>query len=393
MTKQCKIICVVSARASYARFREALILINALEHVDLGVVLSASASTPRFGDLRAQLERDGLTLAASVQCLVEGGQNTMSLTTGLATIELSSVFDRVQPDLVIVIADRFETLAASIAASYGNISLIHVQGGEITGNIDERVRHANSKLADFHLVSSVKSKSRLINMGEQPDSIYVTGCPSIDIAKQVEDVAPKKLEELINKVGSGDHFSLSNKYIVCQIHPETESLTEISKMFDDALSSILSVPKHLIIMWPNADAGNSVITKSLQKFRNNTDLKGITFLKNLRAEYFLKLLSLSELIVGNSSVGIRECSFMGVPSVNIGMRQNGRDRGTNVIDVTWDKDEIISAIKEIGENRSKYIDSSEIYGDGMASIKIQSAIEDIIDNRKYVSNAKEFFNG
>lgn len=392
MTTPCKVICVVSARASYARFREALLHINKLEDIDLGVVLSASAASSRYGDLNSQLESDGLHKLASVQCLVEGSENTMSITTGLATIELASVFSRFNPNLVIVIADRFETLAASIAASYANISVVHVQGGEITGNIDERVRHANTKLSDFHLVSSTKSRARLMSMGEQPDSIYVTGCPSIEIAQQAEHISPTSLQRLVNQVSSGDSFNVEDKYIVCQIHPETENILEIDAMFEKALSAILNTDRKIIIMWPNADAGNSIITKTLQKIRDSHP-QGLTFLKNLRAEYFLKLLSLSEFVIGNSSVGIRECSFMGVPTINIGVRQKGRDRGTNVIDVSWDADEIRSAILEIENNRNYYSQRSVIYGDGSASIKITNAIQDIIKNNKFEVNNKAFYDG
>lgn len=387
-SKMRKIICVISARASYARFREALIKLQGNIDIDLGVVLSASAASIRYGDLESQLSLDGLKCLGSAECLIDATGNTMAKTTALALIELTNIFQAEKPELVITIADRFETLATSIAAAYSNIPLLHIQGGEITGNIDELVRHANSKLSKFHIVSTDRSKARLLQMGEQPSNVFTTGCPSIDIARKSKTIDDDELQQFIRSQGIG--IDLANPYIVCQLHPETETHIDTGVRTDLLLNCIKESGYPCILMWPNSDAGNLEQVKRYGRVRDGSYAEKFFLLNNIRAEFFLKLVSKSEFIIGNSSVGIRECSYLGVPAINIGYRQNGRERASNVLDVTWDESAIMNAIRQVRLNRKKYSSSNSLYGDGYSSEKIAAKIK-LIMNAPDMSKAKQFY--
>src|SRR5688500_17932499 len=174
---------VVTARPSYSRIKTALKAIQENPQLELQLVVAASALLDRYGTAVRFIEEDGFEIAARVYMVLEGENlASMAKSTGLGLLELATVFDNLKPDVVVTVADRFETLATAVAASYMNIPVAHVQGGEVTGSIDEKVRHSVTKLADRHLVSCDKAAERVIRMGEQPDAVCVTGCPSIDIA-------------------------------------------------------------------------------------------------------------------------------------------------------------------------------------------------------------------
>ncbi|MCK6582172.1 MAG: UDP-N-acetylglucosamine 2-epimerase, partial [Anaerolineales bacterium] len=173
-----KICVVVTARPSYSRIRTALHAIKANPDLELQLVAAASTLLDQYGNAIRYMEQDGFEISSKVYMVVEGENlTTMAKTTGLGLLELATTLDNLKPDVVVTIADRYETLATAIAASYMNIPLVHIQGGEVTGTIDEKVRHAVTKLADLHLVSTKKAADNVIRMGEYPDSVYITGCP------------------------------------------------------------------------------------------------------------------------------------------------------------------------------------------------------------------------
>lgn len=208
MTKR-KVCVVVTARPSYSRIKTALKAIHAHPKLELQLVVAASALLDRYGTAVEHIEKDGFQVSAKVFNVLEGEDLTAAAkTTGIGIIELSSVFMRLQPDMVVTVADRFETMATALSAAYMNIPLVHVQGGEVTGNIDEKVRHAITKLADIHLVSSAKAKERLVKMGEDPSSVYLTGCPSIDIANGVARQPHLDFDPLEKYGGVGQYLDL-----------------------------------------------------------------------------------------------------------------------------------------------------------------------------------------
>lgn len=341
-----KIAVVVTARPSYSRVKTAIRAIHEHPDLELQLVVAASALLDRYGTAVRYMEQDGFPIAAKVFNVLEGENLTaQAKTTGLGILELSSVFERLAPDAVVTVADRFETMATAIAASYMNIPLIHIQGGEVTGNIDEKVRHAITKLSDLHLVASEKAKERVIKMGEDPKQVFNTGCPSIDLAEEVIQSPALNYDPFEKYGGVGKIKNWKDNYIVVLQHPVTTEYAESRNHIMETLEAVYRLGIPTFWFWPNVDAGSDGTSKGIRSFRENNDIDHIYFFKNMEGRDFLRLLYNSKCLIGNSSVGIRECAYMGVPVVNIGSRQNGRDRGRNVTDVDYNNTAIETAIK------------------------------------------------
>ncbi|MGB5547759.1 MAG: UDP-N-acetylglucosamine 2-epimerase, partial [Polyangiales bacterium] len=333
-----KVCVIITARPSYSRIRSALVALKARDDIELQVVVAASALLDRYGSVIDEIERDGFEIANKVYMVLEGEQLlTMAKTTGIGMIELATALDNLKPDFVVTIADRHETLATAVAAAYMNIPLVHIQGGEITGSIDEKVRHAVTKLADYHLVSTELAAERVIRMGEDPDTVIVTGCPSIDIAAKVLDKPELDFDPMQKYGGVGAQLDLSNGYLVVLQHSVTTEHDLARKQVQATLHAVTDSGFPTLWFWPNPDAGSDGTSGGIRAFREAYNPPNLHFFKNMAPDDFLRLLYHSRCLVGNSSAGIRECSFLGVPVVNIGGRQTGRDRGANVRDVGYDR--------------------------------------------------------
>lgn len=345
--KQRRRICVViTARASYARIKTALEAIQSHPDLELHLVIAASALLDRYGNAIKVIEQDGFRIDARVYMIIEGENLvTSAKSTGIGLAELATVFDNIRPDIVVTVADRFETLATAVAASYMNIPLAHVQGGEVTGSIDEKVRHAVTKLSDIHLVSTDKARDRVIRMGEDPVAVHNVGCPSIDLAARVMRQPKADFDPLTKYGGVGADINLSAGYVVVLQHPVTTEYGQSRGQVAETLRAVHQIDLPALWFWPNVDAGSDGTSKEIRAFREQNRPENIHFFKNMEPEDFLRLAAGSRCLVGNSSVGIRECSFIGVPVVNIGTRQRGRDRGHNVVDVSHDSNQIVAAIK------------------------------------------------
>ncbi|SKB59956.1 UDP-N-acetyl-D-glucosamine 2-epimerase, UDP-hydrolysing [Salegentibacter holothuriorum] len=358
-----KICVVVTARPSYSRVKTALTAIKEHPELELQLVIAGSALLDRYGNAVDFIEKDGFEIAAKVFMVLEGeNPTTMAKTTGLGVMELTNVFYNLKPDAVLTIADRFETIATSIAAAYQNIPLVHIQGGEVTGSIDEKVRHANTKLADIHLVASKDARERVIKLGEIPEKVINTGCPSIDLAKEILE-SPKLDFDPIEKYGGvGSKLDWKTGYIVVMQHPVTTEYQEAKAHITETLKAIKKLDLPTFWFWPNVDAGSDGTSNGIRTFREIEKPKNIHFFKNMEPKDFLRLLKNSKALVGNSSVGLRECAYLGVPVVNIGNRQFRRIRAKNVTDVNYNLNEILKATeKSITTN---HFESSEIYGKG-----------------------------
>lgn len=364
-----RICVVVTARPSYSRIKTALQAIQAHPGLELQLVVAASALLDRYGSAVQYIEEDGFQIAARVYMVLEGENlAAMAKTTGLGLLELATVFDNLKPDMVLTIADRYETLATAIAGAYMNIPVAHVQGGEITGSIDEKVRHAVTKLADLHLVSTAQAAERVIRMGEDPACVFVTGCPSIDLAAQVLRDPTLNFDPFAKYGGVGDLVNLAAGYIVVMQHPVTTEYGVARAQVTETLYAVHDSGLPVLWFWPNVDAGADGTSGGIRAFREIARPENIHFFKNMAPTDFLRLLYNSRCLVGNSSVGIRECSFLGVPVVNIGSRQAGRDRGANVRDVGYARAEIAAAIRQHSAN-GRYPQDG-LYGDGAAGERI-----------------------
>jgi len=368
-----KICVVVTARPSYSRIKTALDAIKAHPGLELQLVVAASALLDRYGSVINQIQKDGFSIDEKVFMVLEGENPTsMAKTTGMGLMELSTAFLNLRPDIVVTIADRYETIATTIAGAYMNIPVAHIQGGEVTGSIDEKVRHANTKLSDIHLVASKQARERVIKLGEQPDMIFNTGCPSIDLAAEIADSPDFDFDPMEKYSGVGLKQDLSNGYVVVMQHPVTTEYKESREHVRHTLSAMEQIDLPILWFWPNVDAGADGTSSGIRHFREQNDATRFHFYKNMAPHDFLRLLVNSRCLVGNSSVGIRECAFLGVPVVNIGSRQSGRQRGRNVIDVGYQQSEILKAVtKQIDNGR---YESDPIYGDGSAGKQIADVL-------------------
>lgn len=364
-----KICVVITARPSYSRIKALLQAISTDVNLELQLVLAASALLDKYGDVSSVIKEDGFTIDANVYNLVEGEPLiSCAKTTGLGIIELSTVFSTLKPDFVVTIADRYETIATAIAASYMNIPLIHIQGGEVTGSIDEKVRHAITKLSDYHFVSTKKARENVIRMGEDPERVFLTGCPSIDIAARVVTKDGLDFDPILKYGGVGNDSIPYEDYFVVMQHPVTSEVNEAKAQILETLYAVSGIPYKIYWFWPNVDAGSDDTSKGIRMFRELHNPSNIHFFKNMHPDDFIKLLINCKGIIGNSSVAIRECSFLGVPAVDIGTRQANREKGKNVISVDYNRNEIKAAIEKIGEEEKHERDL--LYGDGNAANRI-----------------------
>lgn len=368
-----KVCVVVTARPSYSRIRSALRAMAGRQDIELQVVAAASALLDRYGAAIQAIERDGFTIAQRVYMVLEGENLvTSAKSTGIGLSELATVFDNLKPDAVVTIADRYETLATAVAASYMNIPVVHIQGGEVTGSIDEKVRHAVTKLSNLHLVSTALARERVIRLGEDPDTVIVTGCPSIDIAADVCASPALDFDPFDKYGGVGDRADLSGGFLVVLQHPVTTEYEAARMQVTETLYATRDIGLPVLWFWPNVDAGSDGTSKGIRMFRERERLSHFHLFRNMYPEDFLKLVNQSSCIVGNSSVAIRECSYLGVPAVNIGSRQQGRERGRNVIDVGHDREEIADAIRT--HLRNGRPPSDHLYGDGRAGERIADCL-------------------
>ena len=368
-----KVCVVVTARPSYSRIKTALSAINAHRDLELQLVVAASALLDRYGSAIEQVEADGFHIDRRVFMVLEGETPmSMAKTTGLGLLELATAFDDLAPDVVVTVADRYETLATAIAAAFMNIPLCHVQGGEITGSIDEKVRHAVTKLADLHLVATDNAAQRVIRMGEDPTAVHVTGCPSIDLAAEVVAQPALDFDPIAKYGGVGTPLDLSGGYIVVMQHPVTTEFERARTQIFETLHAVEAIGLPTLWFWPNVDAGSDATSNGIRTFREQREATNIHFFKNMGPTDFLRLLVNARCLIGNSSVAIRECSYLAVPAVNIGTRQEGRDRGANLIDVDYDRDAIVKATRAQLENPRP--DRDDVYGDGRAGERIANVL-------------------
>lgn len=370
-----KICIVLGSRANYSSIKSVMQCLKNDSNFKLQIILTTSSVLERYGNVSKLVTKDGFSIDQKIYNLIEGeNPQTMAKSTGLALIELSSAFDKLKPDLVFAVGDRFEIMSIVLAATYMNIPLAHTMGGEVTGTIDESIRHAITKFAHLHFPATKKSAERIEKLGENKETIFNFGCPRIDYVKEV-----LKKKNSIDKTfldrGVGISVDISKPFIILSYHPVTTEFEKIQKQTKIILDCLGSMEIPLIILWPNADAGSSNIAKTIRIYREEGRLTNAHFYKNLPTDVYINLLDKALCIVGNSSSGIREGNYIGVPCVNIGSRQSSRERGKNVIDVGYEKDKIINAIKkQIKVGKFK---RGNLYGNGSAGEKIVNTLKKI----------------
>lgn len=372
-----KICVVVGSRANYSSIKSVMRAVDQHSDLELQLVVGASALLDRYGSVVDVIERDGFTPLARVHMLIEGETPlTMAKSTGLGLIELSTIFANLAPDVVITVGDRFETMATAIAAAYMNIPLAHTMGGEVTGTIDESIRHSVTKLAHIHFPANQQAGERIIKMGEDPKSVHVVGCPRIDLVAEIAANDGSHLDrEFLEKEGVGGHIDPDQPFLLVNQHPVTTEFGAGEDQVNQTLEALMELGMPTLMLWPNADAGSEDISRGMRKFRERYRHEFIRFYKNFPVETFVRLMLKCACMIGNSSAMIREGAFLGAPSVNIGSRQDGRERGDNVIDVGYGHEDVVAAVRRQLEH-GRY-PSQPIYGDGHAGTRIADILAEL----------------
>lgn len=360
-------ICVVLVdRANYGRMKPVLYAIDKHPELSLSVIAAGTMVLERFQQPVQVVREDGFNVCSEVYLELEGSTPvSMAKSIGFGIVEFASEFQRLDPDVVLLIGDRYEALSAVIAAAYMNICICHIQGGEVSGSIDESARHAISKFAHFHVPSTKRAANYLIRMGERPDTLLSVGCPSSDIAYSLQgSLTP----EILNSRGSGANIDVDAPFLLVVFHPTTTEFGGESGQMRSLLESLNELAIQTVLLWPNIDAGSDHISKSIRVFRDEVNPRWLRILTNLSPDDYLRVLRSTACAVGNSSSFVRDAGYFGTPVVLVGNRQDGREADVHVKRVATDTPQITAAVR--GQLSHGRYSPSVLYGDGAVSSRI-----------------------
>ncbi|WPE15951.1 UDP-N-acetylglucosamine 2-epimerase [Candidatus Thioglobus autotrophicus] len=360
-------ICVVLVdRANYGRMFPVMRAIEIDQDLELMTICAGTMLLERFGKAETNVINDGFSISGRVYLEVEGAVPiTMAKSVGMGVIEFTTEFHRLKPDIVLLIGDRYEALSAAISASYMNIAIAHIQGGEVSGSIDESARHAITKLSHLHFPSTDRASQYIRKMGEKKGNIFNVGCPSGDYILSLDN---KLQHDIFNNSGVGANIDPNLPFLLVIYHPVTTRYGTEKKQVKELIDALSDLAYPTIWIWPNIDAGSNDITKVIRTYRENNKSDWLQLIKNLDPVTFQKCLKKTVCAIGNSSSFVRDSTFSGTPVVLIGDRQIGREHGDNLIHVDSIKNDILEAVnKQIKYGRYS---KSELYGNGRSSNKI-----------------------
>ncbi len=372
-------VCVVTGNlADYSRCRTVMRAIKKHPRLELQTVVTGAHLLERHGHTVDQVMDDGFAIDETVYQIVEG-ENLVSMarSIGLGICDLATCFDRLKPDVVIVPTDRFETLSAAVAASSMNLHVAHIQGGEVTGSFDESIRHAITKLSHIHFPATEDARKRIIAMGEDPDYVFNVGCPGTDIILEIKELDREQLmRELVPLVGKETMFAADEPFLLLVQHPVTTEYEKQKNQFLKTLDAVFRAGLYVICLWPNVDAGAGRIVKEIRTFARENGASGrFVTLSRLSPLIFVNMMRHAGCMLGNSSAGIRETCYIGTPAVNVGIRQQRREHGQNVMDVPNDSESIHRAIlAQVSHGR---YEPDPIYGAGGAGEKMAEILAEI----------------
>lgn len=352
---------VTTSRADYSHLYWPLRRLMEHPRVDMKLIVLGSHLSPEFGSTVQEIERDGIPIAAKIECLLSSDSDIgMAKTIGLATLSLADLLGKMRPDLLLLIADRYEMLAPASVALALRIPVAHIEGGEISeGAIDDRVRNALTMMAHIHFTSTHLARERVIAMGEEEWRVHRAGAPSLDHLRHSKLLSTIELEDRLR-------ISLAQPTLLVAYHPVTvfrETTREANALFD----ALEEISRQILFCYPNADAGSRLLIERTNQFLYRKS-NGSIF-TNLDPVTYWSLLQNVDLLLGNSSSGIMETASFALPTVNIGMRQQGRERAKNVLDSPADSAAILRAVQTASGDsfRRSLHGMSNPYGDGRAS--------------------------
>jgi UDP-hydrolysing UDP-N-acetyl-D-glucosamine 2-epimerase len=378
-----KVCAVLIDRANYGRMKPVLRAIAAHPKLQLQILASGTMVLARFQQPVQVVRKDGFPVDGEIYMELEGSTpSTMAKSIGLGVMEFANEFERCQPDVVLIIGDRYEALAAVIAAAYTNKCIAHIQGGEVTGSIDESARHAISKFAHYHFPSTDRSAEYLIRMGEHAEHILSIGCPSADVVREIDKVLPSTV---VNGTGSGAIINVDAPFLLAVFHPTTTEYGGERQQMQEVLNALAAIRMPAVLLWPNIDAGSDQISRAIRGFRDQVRPDWLRTITNLCPEDYVRVLANAACAIGNSSSFVRDASFLGTPIVLVGNRQTGREMDEHVTTVRLDCAEIERAVRDqLAHGRYS---PSTLYGSGPVSQRIANALADL---RLYVQKRLAF---
>lgn len=371
-----KVLYITGTRADYGLMRETLKLLNVDENFQLDVVVTGMHLMREFGCSVNEIKKNNFNLHIINQTFLKDDEQSMSLFIGNLINDLTKLMSKLKPDIVLLLGDRGEMLAGAIVASYLQIPIAHIHGGDVSSTVDDSTRHAITKFANVHFPATEKSASRIKQMGENPENIFVVGAPGLDsIIKIKNSIDEKYLKE---------KYNIKKEFVLVLQHPVSLEVDDSAFQISQTLDAVTSTDYQIILVYPNADAGGRAMIKKIDEY-------GVNAYKNIPHDDFIGLLGLSSILIGNSSSGIIESSSFKLPVINIGTRQQGREKASNVVDVGYDCNEIINAISFIESNDFKKIlvDCQNPYGDGKAAKRICKVLSNIKLDKDLLN--KQFF--
>lgn len=354
-----KIFIITERRADYSRFKPILEIIKEDDSLDYDLVVTGMHLMEKHGKTIKEIENDGFKVFKKFEMFLEDEDSGASMVRSFseALKKVTYCLSESKPDIILSGFDIAANFAVTVAGAHMNIPVAHIQGGEVTGTIDESIRHAMSKFSHYHFAANQDAKDRLIKMGEKPENVFNVGCPSIDAILQVDND-----ENILQK------FNLSENYFLMIQHPVTSEIDDAENQITKTINAIIKSDVEVLIILPNNDAGYSKIIDKIKESK-------IKFVETLSIKDYVNLLKRSKGLIGNSSSGIHETSTFDIPTINIGTRQNGRLRSNNIIDVDHSERQIYDAImKCICLKKTNY---EKPYGLGDSSQKIVDLLKKI----------------
>jgi len=374
-----KICYVTGTRADFGLMQDTLIALQDAPELQLSIVVTGMHLSEKYGNTIGDIERTGLPISAVVQVDPDHATGAaMARNLGYMLLGFVDAFEKISPDLVLVLGDRGEMLAAALAAIHLNIPVTHIHGGERSGTIDESIRHAISKLAHFHFVATTEARERLIRMGERPDNIYITGAPGLD---GIEALAIHERRKLIADAG----LMMERPVALLVYHPVLQEADQAVESAQAILDALQENAVQTIALKPNSDAGSDGIRELLETYADVPDFRLYTHFPRVA---FVSWMAAVDLMIGNSSSGIIEAASFGTPVINIGSRQNLRERNLNVIDVPPQGDAISVAIGKV--LASGRFESRNLYGDGRTGRRIVSILRGLSLNPAILAKSNAY---
>lgn len=373
MSSRRKVCVVLVDRANYGRLKPVMQAIRERPALELQILAAGTMVLERFDYPIRVVRDDGFEVHGEIYTELEGSTPaTMAKSVGFGVLEFSSEFQRLKPDVVLIIGDRYEALSAALAAAYMNLTIVHLQGGEVSGSIDESARHVITKLAHYHFPATERSKDFIVRMGEKSSTVLGVGCPSSDLARVIDRTVPI---DAMNARGGGAPLDGKKPYLLVLFHPTTTEYGGERAQMEAVLHALNEVKQQTLLLWPNIDAGSDHISKAIRVFREQEKPTWLRTITNLAPDVYLRVLANAACAVGNSSSFVRDAGYFGTPVVLIGNRQNFRETDVHVTRVTPDRESVAARLKaQLAHGRYA---PSKLYGDGFVAERVAKGLESL----------------